>query len=105
MGRGNQAHCLYMVNFRNAKKYMSSSKKHLKFKDGSNPGGTMRYASINAHVGIECSRRDDMESLAYVLIYFLKGNLPWQNLKASSIQEKFANILNKKVSLSVEEVC
>lgn len=105
IGTGNSQHLLYMTNFRNAKKYMSSTGKHLKFKDGSNPGGTMRYASINAHVGIECSRRDDMESLAYLLIYLLKGELPWQNLKAKSVKEKFAKILAKKIELSVSQVC
>ena len=77
IGKDNKSHLLYLTNFRNAKKYMSSTGKHLKFADGANPGGTMRYASINAHVGIECSRRDDMESLAYLLIYLLKGELPW----------------------------
>jgi serine/threonine protein kinase len=79
IGSGIKHHLLYMTNFRNAMKYMSSKGKHLKFRDGTQPTGTMRYTSINAHVGIECSRRDDMESLAYVLIYLLKGELPWQN--------------------------
>lgn len=94
-----------MTNFRNATKYMSSSGKHLKFRDRQHSGGTMRYASINVHVGIECSRRDDIESLIYVLIYFLKGELPWQNLKAKTVEEKFAKILHTKVTMSVEEIC
>jgi hypothetical protein len=65
----------------------------------------MRYASINVHIGIECSRRDDLESLVYVLIYFLKGELPWQNLKAKTVEEKFAKILHTKVNLSIDEIC
>lgn len=73
IGAETKQHLLYMANLRNVKKYMSSTGKHLKFKDASPATGTMRYASINAHIGVECTRRDDMESLAYVLIYLLKG--------------------------------
>lgn len=105
IGQGNKSHLLFMTNFRNATKYMSSSGKHLKFRDCQHSGGTMRYASLNVHVGIECSRRDDLESLIYVLIYFLKGELPWQNLKAKTIEEKFAKILHTKVTISIEDIC
>lgn len=105
IGVGSKSHLLFMTNFRNATKYMSSSGYHLKFRDRQLSGGTMRYASINVHIGIECSRRDDLESLVYVLIYFLKGELPWQNLKAKTVEEKFAKILHTKVNLSIEEIC
>ena len=76
-GRNKQAHRIFIIDFGLAKKFMSSDGKHIKYKDGKSLTGTARYASINTHIGIEQARRDDMEGIGYVFMYFLRGELPW----------------------------
>ena len=67
--------------------------------------GTARYASINALKGCDQSRRDDLESVWYVLIYLLHGFLPWQGIVAKTKEEKYARILYKKQNTSSEDLC
>lgn len=67
--------------------------------------GTARYASRNAHNGVEQSRRDDLESIGYMLIYFFKGKLPWQGLNTKDKEEKYRKIKEMKNELVVEEFC
>lgn len=73
IGTGNTKHRIYIIDFGLSKKYLSSSGDHIKYKEGKGLTGTARYASINTHLGIEQSRRDDLESLCYVCLYFLLG--------------------------------
>ncbi|XP_037935671.1 casein kinase I-like [Teleopsis dalmanni] len=81
------------------------SKKHIKFREDKKLVGTVRYASINSHLGYEQSRRDDLEAVGYTAIYFAKGILPWQGLKANSKKQKYEKIAEKKLSISVEQLC
>ena len=67
--------------------------------------GTARYASIATHKGIEQSRRDDLETIGHVIVYLLKGSLPWQGLPGRSKNEKYAAIKKKKIETSLEELC
>jgi len=77
---------------------------HIPYRDGKNLTGTARYASVNTHLGIEQSRRDDLECLGFVLIYFIKGGLPWQGVKAKTRTEKYEIIKDMKLKTPIEEL-
>ena len=67
--------------------------------------GTARYASINALNGVSQSRRDDLEAIGYVLMYFLRGRLPWQGIPVKNKEERYRKIMQKKIETSAEELC
>ena len=69
------------------------------YRENKNLTGTPRYASLSNHLGIEQSRRDDLESLGLILMYFLKGKLPWQGLRADTKEEKYARIMEYKIEV------
>jgi len=95
---------IHMIDLGLTKLYRPHGK-HIPFQDGKRLTGTPRYASVNTHKGIEQSRRDDCESMCYLLIYFLLGRLPWQGLKGSNNVKKYQNIQFSKCSLTAEELC
>jgi len=106
IGLGKRSNIVYVVDFGLAKKYRDSkTHQHIPYRENKNLTGTARYASINAHLGIEQSRRDDLEAIGYVLIYLVKGYLPWQGIKANNKQEKYHKIMEKKMTTPVEILC
>ena len=106
IGIGNNSHILYILDFGLSKKYWSSTHKcHIPFIKGKKLTGTARYASINALSGFEQSRRDDLESIAYIIIYFLRGCLPWQGIKINNKEERYKKICEKKKNISIKDLC
>ena len=107
LGRGKKSHLVYLIDFGLSKKYRSSkgNHEHIKYSENKRLIGTARYASINALKGCEQGRRDDMEALGYVLMYFLRGNLPWQGLKLNKGDDRYRKIYEKKKNTSPEELC
>ena len=106
MGLNDMNAVLYLLDFGLAKKYRSSKTlvqyPYVKKKKLT---GTARYASIHALEEMEQSRRDDLESTGYVLMYFLRGNLPWQGLKIKTKDNRYQKILDKKKATTSEELC
>jgi casein kinase 1 len=97
---------IYVVDFGMAKQYCNfKTKQHIRYKERKPFTGTARYASINTHLGREQSRRDDLEALGHVFIYFLRGGLPWQGLKATTTEQRYAKISEMKQTTAIEYMC
>ena len=106
MGKGRYKDRLYLIDFGLSKEYIDpKTKKHIDYIEHKNLTGTARYVSINTHLGIEQSRRDDLESLGYVLIHLAKGSLPWQGIKVEEKALRYKLIGDAKQKTKLQELC
>lgn len=106
MGIGPERSLVYLIDFGLAKRFrLKDVNVHIREADGKKLTGTARYASINSHLRKELSRRDDLESLGYLMIYFLKGRLPWQGIPAKDKEEKYEKIGDMKLGCELHTLC
>ena len=97
---------LCIIDYGLAKKYIDENKKsHISFKKTNIFTGSYSYASLNSHLGFELSRRDDFESLGYILIYLLKGSLPWQSMNNENCEERLKKTAKLKKEVKIEKLC
>eukprot|EP01084_Bolivina_argentea_P174314 301960_1 len=104
---------IYLIDFGLATKYLDfATNEHIEYAKSKSLKGTLRYASINIHKGILSSRRDDIESIFYVWLYFMLGRLPWQNIhtphmadKKSATYKRWKNVLKVKQNCKIDNVC
>ncbi|KAG1861239.1 casein kinase I delta isoform [Suillus subluteus] len=107
VGLGNLRHTAYIIDFGITKTYWNTkTSDHVPFRHGRSLSGTPAFASINNHLGVEPGRRDDLESLTYMLIYFLRGSLPWltsddEKLSSSTILERKAQLPLQKYATDI----
>ncbi|SCU68176.1 casein kinase 1, putative [Trypanosoma equiperdum] len=105
-GEGNRTHVLYIIDFGLSKPYWDRRRQvHIPFCEGKSITGTVRYCSSWTHKGYEQGRRDDMESIGFILVYFMSGTLPWQGTTVRDAAQKVAVIGEKKNATSVRELC
>ncbi|KAJ9386290.1 hypothetical protein DTO063F5_3804 [Paecilomyces variotii] len=106
LGLGKCEDCINVIDFGFTRPYRDQkSHLHIPYCENKRLTGTYRYASLNAHHSIEQSRRDDLESLGYMFVYFCCGSLPWQGLGAGTQQQKWECVKKKKMATTIEALC
>ena len=106
MGLGRNSNTVYMIDFGLIRSVIDKATgQHISFAEGKNLVGTCRYTSVNSHLGYELSRRDDLIALGYVIIYLIKGQLPWQNIPLDQNSARYSSVGRIKSKHSHEKLC
>ncbi len=106
IGKGKNEKLIYMIDFGLSRHYLiEKTQQHIPMKSDRAIVGTLRYISMNCHEDLEVSRRDDLESLAYMMIHFVIGELPWMGIKAKSLGEKYKRVYEKKQETVPDDIC
>lgn len=106
IGLGKKSHKIFTIDFALSRVFRDPKNlEHLPYTENKKLIGSSRFASVTAHKGIDQTRRDDLESIGYLLLYFLKGNLPWQQIDEESFQNQLNEIKERKMSIDLEMLC
>lgn len=105
VGSGINTQTIYLVDFGKSKKFMDSEGNHIQIKNNKLPVGNVRYTSVEADKGHDQSRKDDLEALIYIMVYFLKSTLPWKGLSATTICEKYKLVRSTKAKTTPRILC
>ena len=106
MGHQQNSTTLYIIDYGLSKTYCDlETGEHILYRKNCKMAGTIRYSSYRTHLGYEQSRRDDLESLGYTIIYLLTGNLPWQGVKGDTKSEKYNKVLEVKKNIKIDKLC
>lgn len=105
IGTGDTQNRVYLVDFGLAKKYLCQDGSHIQCAQKHSLTGTARYVTLNVHRGLEPSRRDDLGSVGYLLVYLFLGELPWQGISAKSKKTRRKQIQIRKEQTSHQDLC
>ena len=106
IGVGAKEGTVHLIDYGLSKRFLSrETGEHLPLKEHRKFVGVARYASLHSHQGLEQSRRDDLEAIGHILLYLLKGVLPWQGVVVAEGEELEHAIYQKKAAVSIAELC